>query len=148
MVVSAIMEVTTYGSIFEAGLLSSKYPLPAFSVSLPTRTDAPRFATPWTRQMKLCNVRQGKTLDVFGLTIWLKRSLRKKERTTRRCSFVTSFKVTLLSNEKWWERQMVIYPFECVDVGCFVLSSETTLVAFTICSYVFFVLQAKLLNSL
>lgn len=46
MVVSAIMEVTTYGSMLDAGLLSSKYPFPSFSVSLPTLTDAPRFATP------------------------------------------------------------------------------------------------------
>ena len=48
MVVSAIMEVTTYGSMLEAGLLSSKYPFPAFSVSLPTLIEAPRFATPYT----------------------------------------------------------------------------------------------------
>lgn len=46
MVVSAIMEVTTYGSMLDPGLLSSKYPLPAFSVSLPTLTEEPRFATP------------------------------------------------------------------------------------------------------
>lgn len=55
IVVSAIMEVTTYGSMFEAGLLSSKYPFPSFSVSLPTRTDAPRFATPYLNEERLKN---------------------------------------------------------------------------------------------
>lgn len=50
MVVSAIIEVTVYGSMLEAGLLSSKYPFPAFSVSRPTRIDAPRFATPYIEQ--------------------------------------------------------------------------------------------------
>lgn len=32
--------------MLDAGLLSSKYPFPSFSVSLPTRMDAPLFATP------------------------------------------------------------------------------------------------------
>lgn len=50
MVVSAIIEVTTYGSIFDPGLRSSKYPFPSFSVSLPTRIDTPRFATPCETQ--------------------------------------------------------------------------------------------------
>lgn len=42
--------------MLEAGLLSSKYPFPAFSVSLPTLTEAPRFATPCihtTQQSKM-----------------------------------------------------------------------------------------------
>lgn len=52
-VVSAIMEVTMYGSMLEAGLLSSKYPLPSFSVSLPTRMDAPRLATPCTMSLEI-----------------------------------------------------------------------------------------------
>ncbi|GJT46622.1 2-oxoglutarate (2OG) and Fe(II)-dependent oxygenase superfamily protein [Tanacetum coccineum] len=46
MVVSAIMEVTTYGSMLDAGLRSFKYPFPSFSVSRPTRTEALRKLPP------------------------------------------------------------------------------------------------------
>ena len=40
---------------------------------------------------------------------------------------------------------LIIYPREGVDVGCFVSSGETTLVAFSICSNVFFVSVFQLL---
>lgn len=44
--------------------------------------------------------------------------------------------------------KVIIYPFECVDVSCFMFASEAALVAFTICSDVFLVLQTQLLDSL
>lgn len=56
MVVSAIIDVTVYGSILDAGLRSSKYPFPFFSVSRPTLTDAPRFATPCAQRIVSCSV--------------------------------------------------------------------------------------------
>ena len=45
--VSATRDPTTYGSIFDAGLLSSIYPLPAaFAVEVGILKEAARFATP------------------------------------------------------------------------------------------------------
>jgi len=43
MQVSAIIDVTKYGSIFEAGLLSSKYPFLAFTVATGILTEHPLF---------------------------------------------------------------------------------------------------------
>ena len=45
--VSKIIDVTTYGSIFDAGRRSSRYPFhPSFSTDDGTRIEAPRSATP------------------------------------------------------------------------------------------------------